>query len=72
MENSIFGYTFEQISAWQQRKSPITALPPMKVCSDAELLAMDLKLLEKHGQQGLEKMQYSGTLERLKANGIIK
>lgn len=68
MNDSIFGYTFEQIRDWQQRKQPLL---PILNTHKPELLPGDLELLEEHGVEGLNKMQFFGVLDRLKNNGII-
>jgi hypothetical protein len=70
MNDLIFGYEWEEIKAAQQckpvgRKIPKTITDGIKLCKKA-----DLVLLEKHGIEGLKKMQFYGVLDRLQQAGI--
>lgn len=69
MTEKIFGYTWEQIKNAQQGiplASPITGKLVKPLCEPE-----DLKLLDKHGIEGLEKMQFYGVIDRLKNSNII-
>ena len=69
MNDLIFSYTWEEIESAQQGKGlgrKIESVPVEKnPCKEA-----DLKLLEKHGIEGLKKMQFYGVLDRLQQAGI--
>lgn len=67
MEN-IFGYSFEEIQAMQQKKYvPRVIGFPVK----SALKEGDKEKLAKHGKDGLEKLGLFGVLDRLKQNGLI-
>ena len=75
----IFGYKFADIQRAQQggRLNRVidTSLPRNGDINSAEfqrLLVADLALLEKHGRAELEKLQYSGTLDRLERAGKLE
>ena len=56
----IFGYTWDEIQAMQQRR-----YTPLAKAQKPEPSALDLQLLELHGIAGLEKMGFSGVVDRL-------
>jgi hypothetical protein len=69
MSDLIFGYTWEQIQRAQQGGRLSDPIPP--VDPNAPILKDgDLDLLEKHGMEGLEEMEFYGVIDRLKRAGI--
>jgi len=65
----IFGYTWNQIQEAQQGKEfrqYVSGNVTAPKCTQD-----DLDLLEKHGIDGLEKMQLFGVIDRLKRSGKV-
>jgi hypothetical protein len=68
-ENEIFGYTWSEIQRAQQGgQLHKTVSGPVK---KPELNTGDMDLLNKHGIDGLEKLQLFGVIDRLKQTGTI-
>lgn len=72
-EMEILGYTFGEIRRAQQGGRlgrPVDSNAP----PDQDLIRhrdSDLLLLQQHGADGLEKMQYHGALSRLRRQGVL-
>ena len=68
--NTIFGHSWEAIQRAQQggrlHETVDTSRPLDHSASQA-----DIGLLELHGQDGLAKLGYAGTLDRLHRSGIL-
>jgi len=69
MTDLIFGYEWEEIKLAQQGKplgrKILSLTNNIDICKKS-----DLVLLEKHGIEGLKKMQFYGVLDRLQRAGI--
>jgi len=64
MSDKVFGYEWEDIQKMQQKKDvPRT----INLSTDGKQPATeaDYKMLEKHGVDGLRKLEYYGVLDRL-------
>lgn len=69
MSDLIFGHTWEEIQAIQQ--GTFCGRPVIGGQIAREVTEQDRRLLAEFGKDGLEQRQYFGTLDRLKAHGII-
>ena len=70
--DTIFGYTWEEISAAQQGKPLSRAIPPRSQGYDDICLPGDVDLLVRYGLKELENRGYHGVIDRLARGGLIE
>lgn len=71
MNDTIFGYAWDDIQRAQQGGSLARTIDTSKPAQDPPPTDADLALLAKHGSDGLRAMQYHGTIGRLEAAKLI-
>lgn len=71
--SAIFGYTFDEISAAQQKRGRLGhAIDTTKpAADDMHRLEADRALLSEHGADGLRERGFFGVLDRLTRAGLI-
>ena len=74
MSERIFGYTFQEIEAWQQGVRPLHRVVPPSPAPDKNPppTQQDFELLEKHGIEGLRRLYFLATIDRLEKHGFLE
>lgn len=68
MQHSIFGHTWDEIQAMQQKRTR----PPILHKENPTATEDDKKLLDSYGLPWLEANQFYGVIDRLTTSGLIK